>query len=878
MCGFVFFISSGYAQHSSKTDYTNITHYTTADGLAESSIWSLHQDRDGFLWIGTTNGISKFDGSRFYDYHDEDTLRRVFVARIIEDDEGTLYFKLRPNSIWKYKDNELTEIDLPDSLDKQFITSLYFTPEGELVVGTFGYGIYIRHESGWKRYSTDDGLLHDIVAYTVHDEEGNLLLMTGKGISRYRDGKLDTLLQTPELPLIFFLKDKFDRYWFNMYGQGIYIYENEEFRKVSKEPNLTSRQLVEDENHNIWAATLSGLRCYDPNTLEEIEIPEVLAQSPFHFLLPDREGNMWAGSDGNGLYKITPELFTSYTTTAGLPGPVVRRFTRFGSGLAAALAYHKLLVFDDDLNLIEIPGSLSAGFLSDSYGSDSLLYFSSGTNIYSYDGERFSRIKNFRGESEISGLTVDAENVLWFVDPVRGIYKWKETEPELFYEFENKWDSDVFGGFTDSKGNLWFTAYYHGLFSVQGDSVIFFNEDDGFTSTVLYDVTEDEEGNIWAAEYHGIHKIRDNKIIGTFTSEDGLPSNECKALHYADGMLYIGTTKGLSIFDGHSFTNYNSKSGLAADEISLQGLTSDKEGNIYIGTRGGFSILKRSTIERLQDTIRVFITGIEYGDTLLTERDIDNYSSDKVKLSNDYSELSITFSVLTFYHPEAISYRYKLYPDGAEWQNVDGNELTLSDLSPGDYELQIGAQSIGRNFKSAILHFQIEQPFYLSAIFIISVFAGFSLISLSFYSIYRKKKQKKLENKYKTSKLENGAIEGIISDFISVVENEKLYLQAQLNISMVAGRLGIRREYLSQAINTHLKTNFNDYINRLRVEEAKRRLADPKHDHEILFAIALDVGFNNKTTFNAAFKKFAGMPPGEYRKSVQNGNGKDFSL
>ena len=91
-------------------------------------------------------------------------------------------------------------------------------------------------------------------------------------------------------------------------------------------------------------------------------------------------------------------------------------------------------------------------------------------------------------------------------------------------------------------------------------------------------------------------------------------------------------------------------------------------------------------------------------------------------------------------------------------------------------------------------------------------------------------------------------------------------------LQKLAARLSIPPQHLSQVVNEQLNQNILDYINTHRVEEAKRRLADPARKHLSILAIAEEVGFNSKSSFNSVFKKYTNITPSEFRKSAPNGH------
>ena len=152
----------------------------------------------------------------------------------------------------------------------------------------------------------------------------------------------------------------------------------------------------------------------------------------------------------------------------------------------------------------------------------------------------------------------------------------------------------------------------------------------------------------------------------------------------------------------------------------------------------------------------------------------------------------------------------------------------------------------------------------------------FSLIvALLFYFIAFKLLSKdnlilpKIEkNKYKNSTLNLNLIEEYKLNLIQSMEHDKLYLNGKLSIIDVSEKLNIPRHYISEVLNEYMNTNFQDFINKYRVEEFINRLKNDQNNQFSLLAIANDVGFNSKSSFNAIFKKFKGLTPTEFKKNL----------
>jgi AraC-like DNA-binding protein len=125
--------------------------------------------------------------------------------------------------------------------------------------------------------------------------------------------------------------------------------------------------------------------------------------------------------------------------------------------------------------------------------------------------------------------------------------------------------------------------------------------------------------------------------------------------------------------------------------------------------------------------------------------------------------------------------------------------------------------------------------------------------------------------KYERSTLTPERAERYLKRLVELMESERPYTDGDLTLQKLAERLSIPAQHLSQTLNGRLNRSFTDFVNAYRVEDAKRRLTDPKLSHYSVLAIAEDVGFNSKSSFNAVFKKHTGMTPSEFRNRKDEG-------
>jgi len=124
------------------------------------------------------------------------------------------------------------------------------------------------------------------------------------------------------------------------------------------------------------------------------------------------------------------------------------------------------------------------------------------------------------------------------------------------------------------------------------------------------------------------------------------------------------------------------------------------------------------------------------------------------------------------------------------------------------------------------------------------------------------------KEKYKRSGLKEEDAERYISRLLAYMEKEKPFIDAEMTIQDLSARINISKHHLTQILNNNLGKNFFTFVNEFRIEEVKRKLADPAFDHLTILGIAYDCGFNSKSSFNNIFKQYTGLTPSEYKKQV----------
>ncbi len=174
----------------------------------------------------------------------------------------------------------------------------------------------------------------------------------------------------------------------------------------------------------------------------------------------------------------------------------------------------------------------------------------------------------------------------------------------------------------------------------------------------------------------------------------------------------------------------------------------------------------------------------------------------------------------------------------------------------------------------AVLSFALDgglipasQVFYYVSFIIMAFVFALGFFGIKQQAVFTNLQLSRPETKYAKSGLTDAQIDQIAITLREAMDKEHVFLNPDVSLPDLASQLDIKAPYLSQVINQRFKSNFYDFINRYRVEEVKKRIADPSYQHLSLLGIALDCGFKSKSSFNKSFKKHTGLTPSDFKNT-----------
>lgn len=563
------------------TQYGHVA-WTADAGLPQNSVICLAQTDDGYLWMGTQEGLARFDGVRFKVFDPKNsTFPDIFVSSLLKDRDGTLWIGTQGAGLTHYANGSFRVYTTREGLPHNYAYVLYQDHAGSLWIGTQGGGLAKLENGRFVTYGVPEGLVDKIVWAITEDHEGSLWIGTNHGLTRFQSGQFRTWTVRDGLPsdiIRTLFTDKDGVLWVGT-ESGLVTRKDGAWISYTTASGLPSNRIsviYQDRAGTLWFGTDGGgLVRRRSGQFETFTTKEGLSSDLVLSIFEDREGSLWIGSTGGGVDQLRDTKFTTYTTREGLPQDVVRSIFQDRSGT--------LWIGTGGAGL----ASLKEGQVSTYAAREGLL------------------------NGLVRALFQDEQGRLW-IGTHGGLAELSRGRIRTYSVAQGLSNPIVYALAGDRNGNLWIGTE-GGLNRFRDGSFQTYTTADGLPHDVIRVLHTDQKGNLWiGTRGGGLSCFRNGRFV-TYTTKDGLGSNVVLEIHEdAEGALWIGTGGGgLSELQDGKFRTFTSRDGLFDDVIMR--ILEDSQANLWMTCNKGVFRVAKSQLRDLSGGRRKRVQSISFG-------------------------------------------------------------------------------------------------------------------------------------------------------------------------------------------------------------------------------------------------------------------------
>ena len=672
------------------------------NGLPQNSIRGIHQTPDGYLWLATLDGLVRFDGVRF-----------------------TVFNKSNSPGI-----------------DSNRFDSLYEARNGDLWLRTENSGVTRYHQGKFTTYTTQHGLPHNLVRGVAGDEAGNLWVLSGDSIAQWQEAAGRFIDVTPMGIKLYaaFRWEGQGGFW--GCGQaGIHIFVKGQVVTYRLPRWLSGCRITsaeQDWDGAIWLETSDGRLASIRNGKvqdEGAEISGIEARIAYRdrggiswkmglarqlirtmnyrpsgrqekisvfSLCEDREGNLWLGTDGQGLYRVRRQPISVYSRQHGLADRNVYPIYQDRAGAIwigawpSGLSRFKDGKFTNYTPTDGLPSNLTA-LAEDREGH---LWAAGSEGLRMFQGGRFRQPSGpvLPERTETHAIHQDREGTFWF-GTTHGLVRYKDGLSRLYTARDGLAGDDVRAIVDGSAGNLWIGGY-GGLTRFANGRFTGFTERDGLPSNTVRSIYEDSGGVLWIGTYDGgLGRFKDGKFT-SYTMRQGLYNNGVfQILEDARGNFWMSCNRGIYRVSKRELNEFAAGARRTVTSIAYgkgDGMLNVEcnggtwppgikahDGKLWFATQDGVAVIDPETVAGNPQPPPVMI------ESFLVDREPVPFDR-PLKIAPGKENFEIGYTALSFINSEHIQFKYRLEGLDPDWTDAGPRRTAYySHIPPGGYVFRV---------------------------------------------------------------------------------------------------------------------------------------------------------------------------------------------
>lgn len=737
-------------------------HYNIENGVSSNNISTLFQDQKGYIWIGTENGLNRFDGNQFTLYQKNNPLYSNFHANsintICETTDKELWLGT-DNGVFIY--NQVKDTFTPfvkQTSDKTSITSwithIIQDKAGNIWIATHKQGIFLFNTQTDKLTQFEIPQNDNIVTRILNDEQNNIWLSGPYQLCKLNkvNNTFETYAIEEKTESIYSMalwEDSSNHIWIGTWDKGLWKLDP---RTKQVEKYLTGEKgkgilhihsILEYSPELLLIGSDDGLTIFNPVTHESFlydnygDSEKSLSDKFIYPILKDREGGVWIGTYYNGISYLPPYCgqFNGYSGSSDIPYFNSRIISRFCEGengnIWIASDDSGLSCFNPStMQFLDFNGreklnkhNLHALCMVDkdlwigTYG-DGIQILNIQTGVI----KNYS-ISNGLDENSIYSIFKDSQGQIW-TGSMNGICQY-DAQKQRFTPIKYL-EALVIEIAEDAKGNLWIATQGKGLFRYSPQKNKEWKKyglEKGFNSLTVNHLCINKDNEIWAATSEGLYLY--NPLKDIFTYQPLRLPNECiNAILEGEDCLWLTTAKGLVKYTPATQETqiFTKSDGLQSEAFIMASALKTRNGEFYIGSINGFNTFYPHQLKLNTQKPNVVLTSLEiFNQKIDTQKDgtlpeaIDHLK--EIHLSYKDNVITLNYAALSYCTPQKNQYAYMLEGFDKGWNYVGSqHSTTYTNLPAGTYTFRVKASNNDNiwNEEGTSIRIIVHPPFYLS--------------------------------------------------------------------------------------------------------------------------------------------------------------------
>ncbi len=804
----------------------NFRYYNSSNGLITTSIKCINQDEKGYIWIGTTSGLFRYDGYQIEDVSSLDNNLKTEITGI-EYLKNQIWVSTTTRGIFTIdKNNTINHlndrlVNLPDKI------KTLKKGTNKLILITNNNDFYIaQSDSQISKTLVDANLpqtnFNDIIeidnGYAIASDDGLIIFQYNRIKYRFSQNPQGKPIQVKSLAL-----DRDKNIIFTTSTGSIYKIENYTLSEIYSS-NITSANfsMIVDKSNNIWLGCDSGILRIENKKETFISFANGLPHQVVTNLFEDREGNIWIGTL-NGIAKLNslaiknyPSLFPKVTSAIA---KILKGRKELSVFTSEGISYYNFTTESFNNISFRFPGN----HINDAIElNDNSILVATNNGLYINHNNKIgvSPLNIFLKSRNILSLAQDSENKI-YVGTDSGLFVFEKNKLIDYKSIDDELPGNQVNSVLITKAGDIFIGTDNGLVKLSDNSILVLRKENGLLNNFITSLSEDDEGRVWIGTKAGLSSFKNGRFNNYIPKIYGYNIDLINdVLPVRKNEIWLGTTKGIVIIkNGVEYSYLSSRDGILSDFIT--DIEYDSKNNlVFIGTNSGLTIIDLKYLRNNTFTYNIHFTALKSKNK--------NYDLNQLVLSEDDEEIKIYVSIFSFYDERKIVFRYRLKGYEDSWNYLtNSNEIKYKNLPPGKYNLIVEASVDGINWLKdpAELRFEIRSTLIKK----ILTYATIPLILLLIYYLafvmvktLRKKRAISLSKRsFDKSKTSNETERTNVSDVLKLYTSEE--------VEEIRNRYEEKIESLSKIIleNNSLIDRLKDEIKNLqeKINELESELA-----------------------------------------------------